>query len=191
MPTLVASIGTLVLFSVGSVLALNWIVDRDIVQDFATRLIRRALATQEMALREHLDAAIHQADFIAKAISDGRYRLTDPALADFVSGTLAAAPQIDGIVVSDPDGNALRVVRDASRADFRLDRLALAGDGQFAALAGEIQSRREPIGDPRYTGNRDMRPSSTIASPFETQTRISDLSPLEYRPGLSRYWRAN
>ena len=40
MPTLVLSIGILVLLSVGSVLIVNWISDRRIVQEFISRLTR-------------------------------------------------------------------------------------------------------------------------------------------------------
>lgn len=100
MPTLVLSIGLLVLLSVGSILAMNWITGRSIVQNFATRLIARVLATQEMALRRHLDPAVDQATFIAKAMADGRYRFSDPALGDFVSGTIAGAPQIGGLIAA-------------------------------------------------------------------------------------------
>ena len=109
MPTLVLSIGILVLLSVGSVLIVNWITDRRIVQEFTSRLITRVLAAEERSLREHLDAAIDQGDFIAAAISSGRYQLAEPTLADFVSGTLAAAPQVEGVVLGDGNGKALRV----------------------------------------------------------------------------------
>jgi len=64
------SIGLLVLMSVGSVLTENWFVTRRIVQEFASRLITRVLSAEEMALRGHLDAAIHQADFVANAAGD-------------------------------------------------------------------------------------------------------------------------
>lgn len=92
MPTLLLSMGLLVLVSVGSILALNWITGRSVVQEFATRLIARGLTIQEMALRRHLDAAVDQATFIATAVGDGHYLFSDPGLGDFVSGTIAAAP---------------------------------------------------------------------------------------------------
>lgn len=41
MPTLLLSMGLLVLVSVSSILALNWITGRSVVQEFATRLIAR------------------------------------------------------------------------------------------------------------------------------------------------------
>src|ERR1700751_5072683 len=90
MPTLMLSIGILVLLSGGSVLIVNWIADRRIVQEYTSRLITRVLSAEERSLREHLDAAIDQGDFIAAAIITGRYELAENALADFVSGSLAA-----------------------------------------------------------------------------------------------------
>ena len=144
MPTLVASIGTLALLSVGSILAINWTADRHIVQELANRLITRTLATEEMALRHHLDAAIDQANFIAAAIRDGRYQFSERSLGDFVSGTIAAAPQVDGLIVSDTDGHALRVLRDASGTGFQLDRLDISGDPQLAALASKLRERKAP-----------------------------------------------
>ena len=151
MPTLILSIGLLVLLSVGLIVALNWVTGRRIVQEFATRLIARALSTQEMALRRHLDAAVDQGTFIAEAIRDGRYQLFDPALDDFVGGTLAAAPQIGGLILADPSGKALRVVRGASNTTFRLDHLDIAGDRQLAEIADEIRLRKDPYwGPPVY-----------------------------------------
>ena len=46
MPTLTVGIGVLVLLSVGAVMAVHWIVDRDVVQDFATALVTRVLSAE-------------------------------------------------------------------------------------------------------------------------------------------------
>lgn len=155
MPTLMLSIGFLVLCSVGAVLAINWIADRRVVQEFATRLVMRVLAGEEMALRNHLDEAIQQGHYIAGAIRSGRYKLSEPALADFIGGTFAAAPQIDGLILSDADGNALRAVRVASDAQFRVDHFALAADSQIAALGASIRVRKKPYwGPPIYLEQR-------------------------------------
>lgn len=103
------SFGLLVLLGVGAVLSVQWITGRSMVQEFASRLIARNLGTLELALRRHLDAAAHQANFIAEAIVTGRHAFDDPALGDFVSGTIASAPQIGGLILGDRDGKALRV----------------------------------------------------------------------------------
>lgn len=149
------SIGILVLLSVGSVLIVNWTTGRRIVQEFTSRLIARGLSAEERSLREYLDAAIDQGDFIAIAISSGRYKLAEPTLADFVSGTLAAAPQVDGVVVSDDNGKALRVVRGVTSTELRVDYFNVAGGSQFAALAGQIRTRKQPYwGAPVYLEQR-------------------------------------
>jgi len=148
MPTLVASIGALALLSIGSILTINWIAGRHIVQEFATRLITRTLATEEMALRQHLDAAISQGNFIAAAIRDGRYQVSDLSLGDFASGTMTAAPQVDGLIIGDAAGHALRVLRDASETGLQLDRLDTSGDPQLEALAGKIHQRETPYWGP-------------------------------------------
>jgi adenylate cyclase len=144
MPTLTAGIGILVLLSVGAVMAVHWIVDRDVVQDFATALVNRVLTAEEAALRRHLDAAVHQGDFIAAGLSSGRYNFDEPAFEDFISGSFAAAPQVDALVVGDPDGKLLRAVRAPSGAGVRTDRLSSRDDSQLGRLADNMRARKEP-----------------------------------------------
>jgi adenylate cyclase len=152
LPTLVVSIGILVLISVGSVLIVNWIADRGIVREYTSRLIARGLSAEGRSLRQYLDAAVNQGDFIAAAIGTGRFQFGEPALADFVSGSLAAVPQVYGLIVCDRDGQALRVVRGtAAGAEFAIDRFNIAADGQIAVLADQIRTHKYPYwGAPIY-----------------------------------------
>ena len=166
MPTLMLSIGLLVLLSVGLIVAVNWVTGRAIVQEFATRLIARALSIQEMALRRHLDAAVDQATFIADAIRDGRYKLFDPALDDFISGTMAAAPQVGGLILADPSGKALRVVRGASNTTLQLDHPDITGDRQLAEIADEIRLRKDPYWGPPVYRERTQTTSLNYRVPI-------------------------
>ena len=166
MPTLMLSIGLLVLLSAGLIVAVNWITGRAIVQEFATRLIARALSIQEMALRRHLDAAVDQATFIADAIRDGRYKLLEPALDDFISGTMAAAPQIGGLILADPGGKALRVVRGASNTTVQLDHPDITGDPQLAEIADEIRLRKDPYWGPPVYRERTQTTSLNYRVPI-------------------------
>jgi adenylate cyclase len=151
MPTLTVGIGLLVLLSVGTVMAVHWFVDRDVVQDFATALVTRVLSAEESALRRHLDAAVHQGDFIAAGISSGRYKIDDPAFKDFVSGSFAAAPQIDALVVSAADGGALRVARLPADGGVRADRFRTQDDGQLVQFADQVRGKKEAYwGTPVY-----------------------------------------
>ena len=166
MPTLMLSIGLLVLLSAGLIVAVNWVTGRAIVQEFATRLIARGLSIQEMALRRHLDAAVDQATFIADAIRDGRYKLFDPALDDFISGTMAAAPQIGGLILTDPTGKALRVVRGASNTTLQLDHPDITGDRQLAEVADEIRLRKDPYWGPPVYRERTQTTSLNYRVPI-------------------------
>jgi adenylate cyclase len=151
LPTLVVSIGILVLVAVGSVLIVNWAADRHIVREYISRLVAHELAAEERSLREYLDAAVYQGDFIAAEISSGRFRFGEPALADFLSGTLAAAPQVNGLIVSDPHGKALHLLRGATATDFTIENFDVATDTQFAAFADQIRAHKHPYwGAPIY-----------------------------------------
>ena len=155
MPTLTVGIGLLVLLSVGSVMAVNWIADRDVVRDFATALVSRVLSAEEAALRRHLDAAVHQGNFIAAGISSGRYKFAEPAFEDFVGGSFAAAPQVNALAVGDPDGNLLRVLRLPSDTGVRADRANVRDDSQLGRLAAQIRTRKEAYwGPPIYRQQR-------------------------------------
>src|SRR6202161_130777 len=90
MPTLTVGIGVLVLLSVCAVMAVHWVVERGRAQDCATALVTRVWSAEEAAVRRHLDAAVHQGDFIAAGISSGRYKLADPAFENFVGGSFGA-----------------------------------------------------------------------------------------------------
>jgi adenylate cyclase len=146
------SIGVLVLLSVGAVLIVNWIADRRIVREYTSRLIARGLSADERLLRRHLDAAVNQGDFIAAAIRTGRFQFGEPALTDFVSGTLAAVPQVYGLIVCDGKGQALRVVRGAAAGtEFAIDHFNIATDSQYATLADQIRTHKSPYwGAPIY-----------------------------------------
>jgi adenylate cyclase len=155
LPTLMLSIGALVMVAVGSVFLLQWTTGRTIIQEFASRLIARNLYTSELALRRHLDAAVAQANFIAAALVDGRYAIGDPALEDFIAGTIAAAPQVDGLLLVDREGAVLALGRDETGVDYRVERMGIVGDDQLTAIAEEARTRPAAYwGDPVY---RDAR----------------------------------
>ena len=144
MPTLLASIGLLVLVAVGSVLALQWITGRIVIDNFAGRLIARGLAAQERTVRDGLQAAVSDATFIANAIKAGRYSLFDKSFEHFAVGTLAAAPQIGGVIVIAVDGNALRLVRGRQPSEYKLDYIDPASDERLAGALKEAARRRTP-----------------------------------------------
>jgi len=149
--TLSLAIGSLVLVTVGSVLLLQRFAGLAVVHDFAARVIESGLDREEEALRLHLDAAVHQADYIVEALRSGRYAFSDPAFGDFVEGSLAAAPQIGAVLLARADGSALSATREPETGNVRRLRFDLADDPQLAELAGEISERKTPYwGPPVY-----------------------------------------
>ena len=145
LPTLTASIGVLVLIAVGSVMATNWISDRIILQELASRLVNRVLGAEDMALRRELNEATRQADFIAEAIKDKRYQFADPNLGDFLSGTIAAASEVDGLFLSDPHGSGWRVLRGAADKTYQLDHVDISGNRELTEIADEIEQAQRPL----------------------------------------------
>ena len=158
LPTLVVSIGILVLLSVGSVLIVNWIADRHIVREYTSRLIARGLSAEERSLREHLDAAVNQGDFIAAAIGSGRFQFGEPALADFLSGTLAAAPQVYGLIVSDPNGKALHLLRGAAATELRSTISTLRRIASSPRSRIRFARTNTRIGERRFIARHGRRP---------------------------------
>ena len=151
LPTLLLAIGALVLLSVGSVFLLQWTSGRVLIQEFAKRLIARNLHTTELALRDHLDAAVFQANFVSDAIVAGRLTITEADIERFLAGSLAAAPQIGGIVLVDGDGKGWIIGRDDTGQGYLSRPLDIAGDPQLTAIAEEARDRRGAYwGDPVY-----------------------------------------
>ena len=144
MHALVASIGLLVFFAVGSVLVLQWMTGRSVIDDFAGRLIAQGLATQERTVRDELQVAVDDETFIADAIKAGRYSLFDKSFEDFAVGTFAAAPEIGGLIVVAADGKTLRLVRGKQPSDYKLDYIDSALDERLADALREADQRRTP-----------------------------------------------
>jgi adenylate cyclase len=111
-PTLIVSIGVLTLVSVGLVAAMSYLSSRAIVSSLASGMINLGLARLEQAVRREFDAVVDQTGYVQRAIVKGEYSLGEPQkLADFLKGSLAAAPQIDGIIVAGTDFSAVAAIR--------------------------------------------------------------------------------
>lgn len=111
-PALVVSIAGLVLLAVGAVGAVSYLASRSIVREFGSVTIVENLDRLESELRDEMDAVVHQAQFVSQAIIGGTYSFAEPQrLADFASGSMAAAPQIGGILLAGANSSAIRVMR--------------------------------------------------------------------------------
>ncbi len=109
---ILACFGTLVVLSLGFIIALNSSNSVRIFSKLLGQTVVRSIDGLELSLRAYLDAASHQADFLTEHIhAAGRLDAASDALAQFVSGSMAAAPQISGVLIVDASGNALGVRR--------------------------------------------------------------------------------
>ena len=157
LPTMLVSIGVLVLVSAGSIFLLNLVTNQTIVSEMVSRNIRQSLAGLELSLRDHLDAARFQADFIARAIRSGDVEFgQSERLAAFTSGSLAAAPQIVGVVLVGTDGTAVSAGRDASGEIIR-SVFPVADDPQLVRTINEAKNRKDSFwGRPLYLEHSDL-----------------------------------
>ena len=111
-PTLTIGVGLLVIFAVGLVLLVQWNVSRKIMSDLAGRVVIRNLEVVSQGVRGHLDPVLEQVEYLAKLVEGGKYDLDDKArLADLLVGSVAAAPQIGGVIILGADGLAVRIAR--------------------------------------------------------------------------------
>lgn len=157
LPTLLASIGVLVLLSAGSIFLLNLVTNQAIVSEMVGRNIRQSLAGLELSLRDHLDAARFQSDFIANAIRSGDLEFSQrDRLVDFASGSLAAAPQIVGVVLVGADGTAISAGRNTSGEIIR-SVFPAKDDPQLARSVEEAKGRKNSFwGHPLHLEHSDL-----------------------------------
>lgn len=148
LPLVAICVGGLVLLSAGAIFVTGVMTSRTIVSDFTTRMIRGSLDGLELALRDNLDAANHQANFIAEELRSGDIAIDDVEKIElFLAGSLAAAPQISGVVVGDANGQAVRVVRDEGGELLRA-QLAVTDDPFIARIAEASRKRKAPRWQP-------------------------------------------
>ena len=151
-PTLVFAIGSLAILSVGSILAVQYFASTKLVATLGNQLIERNIQFLELALSGHLDAAEKQGAFIEKALRGGAYRIDgEGPLPDFIAGSLAAAPQINGIIVATPDNQAVRAFRTKAGEFPSKDLINFENNPQTLKIAEETRSHRSAYwGAPEY-----------------------------------------
>lgn len=151
LPTVLVCLAALVTVSAGSILALHLITTRTVVSDLIVRTVRQNLRGLELALRGHLDPARYEAEYIANGIASGELSFGDRArLAEFAAGSIAAVPQITGLVISSADGSTLGVSRGPS-GQISKNWLNPAANAQRAQRIRQGQARKSAFwGRPIY-----------------------------------------
>ena len=162
---LAASVGLLVLLAVAAVLAIQWRASQQntlgLLNDQAVLIIDRL----ETGVRLHLQPAGALSEFVAGQVESGALDPTDrTALAELLTGALAAAPQISGALFIDPALNRqfglvrrdeslalvdkdLRRIPKVARAieEARLAGRAFWGEPVFTDLGTTVVNLRQPL----------------------------------------------
>ncbi len=146
-----AGIIVLLLLATGPIIAINFMTSQTVFSELAGRVVLRSMGGLEQALRSYLDAAEHQAGFIIENVVSGAVPLDEPErLKDFAAGSLAAAPQISGLIIADTQGRALGIER-GRFGEVEPKWLHVRSDAQLASLDKEMRGRKTPYwGPPTY-----------------------------------------
>jgi class 3 adenylate cyclase len=111
------AIGGLVLVAVGAVLVTQLITSRTSVIGLMNQSLQDAFSAIEIALEAHLLPAVDQIEFLGRLIENNNYDLEDrEALRHLFVGALAATPQIEEVLLVQPDLKLLSVSQTPDRA---------------------------------------------------------------------------
>lgn len=118
------SIGTLVLLAVLAVLALQVRANVKNTLDLLNDKAQFILKSVERDVASHLNPVREQVEFIARQIEDGAYDITDrKQLGTLLTGALAPLPQVDRIVVVDPNRRAFGIRRNPDHKTEVIERI--------------------------------------------------------------------
>ena len=127
--TLATAIGLLVLVTAGSVLGVGvWLAQKNTFSLLSTNA-DQAVDAAVQQIEQHLQPAEHQAQFIATRIEQGE---VDPAdkesFNQLLTGALAAAPQIEAVMLIGLDLHAQAAGRDREKNRIALNNFDYSGD---------------------------------------------------------------
>jgi len=136
--------GSLIVVAAGVIIAANFATTIRVSSQLLGQIVIRSIGGLELALSDHLNAAEDQAEFIADNIRSGTVSFDRPdQLAHFAAGTLAAAPQITGMLVADPHGKILRTRR-GQFGEAQWQWIEETAEESFNEIETDMQNRRKP-----------------------------------------------
>ncbi len=145
---LLVCVGSLVLATVGPIIAVNSATARAIFWQMADRVVVRSVEGLEVALRDHLDPANDLAEFIAENAGSGVVALGEPdKLAEFATGALAAARNVTALVIADAGGSAVWAGRGQLGAVAR-KALDVSSNPRLAQIDREARGRKDAYWGP-------------------------------------------
>lgn len=164
--TLTTSIFLLVLVSVGSVLWIGlWLAQKntfELLSENAHQGITGAVSN----VQTHLLPAQHQAAFVARRIENGEVDPTDRVGMELLlTGALAAAPQVDAVILIDPEFKALLVARTAVEDEVQIVDEDYSRDAVVRRQF--LQVNREPLWTPPIWRRDVQQTFISVAHPFQ------------------------
>lgn len=139
-----ASFGTLLFVSVASIIAMNAANTEQVFTKLVGQIVVRSVEGLELALRNHLDAAEHQAGFVVENLDLDDLSFEEPEkLVAFLSGSLAAAPQITGLMIANDRVEGIGVGRDPSGI-VQHTRVGAGPGSDLTSLFNEIRTQKQP-----------------------------------------------
>ncbi|EDQ32725.2 Adenylate cyclase, family 3 (some protein containing HAMP domain) [Hoeflea phototrophica DFL-43] len=136
--------GTLLFVSMASIIAMNAANSTQVFSRLLGQVVLRSAEGLELALRNHLEAAENQGDFIVDNldVEDLKFENPDKLIA-FITGSLAAAPQISGLIIANDSGQGIGVARDSS-GKAQSTELGPGTPSDIPLIFDEVRSRKEP-----------------------------------------------
>lgn len=134
------AIGGLVLVAVAAVLVTQLIASRSSVVELMNDSMQEAFGSIELALESHLLPAVDQIEYLGLQIENKSYELDDrEALRHLFVGALAATPQIEALVLVQPNLTLLSVSQAPDRA-IEVRTTPRTGPAELRALVEEVEA---------------------------------------------------
>lgn len=140
--------GTLLFVSVASIIAMNAANSEQVFTKLLGQVVVHSVEGLELAVRNHLDAAEEQARFIVDNLDPDDLDFEEPdKLAAFVSGSMAAAPQVTGLIIVNDNQEGLAVGRDPA-GKVQYSRIDAGSGADIRYVFDDVEWRRQPYWGP-------------------------------------------
>ena len=110
--------------------------------DLAGRVVVRNLEVVSQGINGDLNPVREQVEYLAQLVEGGAYDLkAQERLADLLMGSVAASPQIGGVVILNGDGRAVRVRREHASGRYEVSFPNLGQEEAFRDALHEAEGR--------------------------------------------------
>lgn len=153
LPTLLFSIGLLVLSTVGTVLALQWFSSRAVVRELSNVIINSEFEAVEELLQTKVRVVSDASKYIEEGVQSGQLSSDDSKdLINIFTGVMAAEKHITGIIFVAPNMNAYRVLRNSKGAiESGSLNINVNPDSNLYKASKAARNQKKRFGDLRFT----------------------------------------